>query len=233
MTTTEQGQVGLADALREQTRHAHEQAESSPFVSDLLAGRLPLAAYTALVAQNYAIYQALEGLALRWRDDPVAGAFVFDELTRVGKLEHDLAALLGSDWSARASALQVPATARYVAHLNDGGADWPGGFIAHHYVRYLGDLSGGQAIRVAIERIYGDAGRGAVGFYVFEHIERIKPFRDLYRQLLDRAPIGAADQMRVVAEATVAFELNRAVFIELAAGTDPDAVGKGGEPPTS
>ena len=216
MTTTDNLALGLAAALREQTRLAHQAAETSPFVEDLLAGRLPLSAYASLVAQNYAIYQALESLSAQWRDDPVAGAFIFDELARVPHLEHDLAELLGPSWPVIAAGLQTPATRRYVAHLHEVCGDWAGGFIAHHYVRYLGDLSGGQAIRVAIERIYGRPGAGAVSFYVFDGIERIKPFRDLYRNLLDAAPLGVSERHRVVAEAIVAFDLNRAVFTDLA-----------------
>jgi heme oxygenase len=28
----------------------------------------------------------------------------------------------------------------------------PGGFVAHHYTRYLGDLPGGQVIRTVLQR---------------------------------------------------------------------------------
>jgi heme oxygenase len=228
MTTVENTQLGLSAALRAQTKAAHEQAETAPFVGDLLAGRLPISSYTALVAQNYAIYQALETLAAHWRDDPIAGAFVFDELARVPNLERDLAALLGPPWRAEAAALELPATTRYVTHLLQVCGDWPAGFIAHHYVRYLGDLSGGQVIRVAIERIYGEAGQQASSFYVFDNIERIKPFRDLYRQLLDTAPLGVSERGRVIDEAVLAFRLNRAVFLGLAEGKPVD-VTEGGE----
>jgi heme oxygenase len=207
---------GLAAALRERTRAAHERAESAPFVAALVAGELPLSAYTALVAQNHAIYVTLERHAAVWRGDPVAGRVVFDELTRVPHLRADLRALLGEDWADRADELVVPATRRYTEHLDDVVADWAAGFVAHHYVRYLGDLSGGQILRRSIETVYGDAGRDSTSFYVFDGIERVKPFRDAYRRILDTVPIGVAEQRRAVDEAVVAFELNRAVFDDLA-----------------
>jgi heme oxygenase len=206
----------LAELLREQTRIVHEQAENAPFMSRLLAGELPISAYTALVAQNYGIYQALEAVSEHWRRDPVAGPFVFDELMRVTHLEHDLAYLLGPDWRLQAEQLRLPATERYIAHIRDVCASWPAGYVAHHYVRYLGDLSGGQIIRRSLERIYGEAGQGAASFYVFDQIEKIKPFRDRYRDLLDHAVITGAERERLVSEAINAFELNLAVFIELA-----------------
>ncbi len=226
--------ASLSAALRAQTQLVHEQAETAPYVRQLLAGALPLSAYTALVAQNHAIYTALEASAEAWRDDPVAGPFVFDELTRVPHLEADLAQLLGPGWRAGAERLQVPATERYVVRLHEVAGDWPGGFIAHHYVRYLGDLSGGQVIKANITRIYGEPGHRSTGFYTFDGIEKVKPFRDRYRDLLDQAPMTREQQRRLIAEAIIAFELNHAVFLDLAAahlpGVGADDTGDGGEP---
>jgi len=210
----------LSAALREQTRVAHEEAETAPFVRELLSGALPLSAYTALAAQNYAIYQRLEAAAGRWRGHPLAGRFVLDGLNRVPCLEADLAQLLGKDWAARAGRLRVPATGRYVTRLRDA-ANWPAVFIAHHYVRYLGDLSGGQVIRAALARIHGPDAYRYLSFYAFDRVGKIKPFRDRYREMLDRVPLTPAERQRVLAEAVTAFELNRAVFTDLAVRYQP------------
>jgi heme oxygenase len=216
MTVTVQSNAhGLAAALRERTQAVHNETESTPFILALMDGQLPIEGYTALVAQNYAIYQALEHAADLWRDDAVAGPFVLEELVRVPHLEHDLAALLGPDWRSLADAARTPATQRYVEHITSVCTDWPAGFIAHHYVRYLGDLSGGQIIRQRIARIYGEVGQSASTFYHFDRIEKIKLFRDAYRELLDQAPLGVTQQRRVVAEAVRAFAFNRDIFIDL------------------
>jgi heme oxygenase len=215
-TTVQDAPLGLADLLREQTRVVHEQAENAPFIGRLMAGELPLSSYAALAVQNYAIYQALEAAGERWRLDPLAGPFILDELIRLPHLEHDLAFLLGPEWRQAADQMRVPATDRYVAHLRAVCSEWSAGFVAHHYVRYLGDLSGGQIIRRSLERNYGEIGQLGASFYVFDRIEKIKLFRDRYRDLLDQAAITVADRERLVAEAIVAFELNRAVFVDLA-----------------
>jgi heme oxygenase len=216
MHTAQDTPLGLADLLREQTRVVHEQAENAPFMGRLMAGELPVSSYAALAVQNYAIYQALEAVGEQWRLDPLAGPFILDELLRLPQLEHDLAFLLGPDWRELAPAMRVPATDRYVAHIRTVCANWSAGFIAHHYVRYLGDLSGGQIIRRSLERNYGEIGSLAANFYVFDRIAKIKPFRDHYRDLLDDAAIGIAERERLVAEAILAFEFNRAVFVDLA-----------------
>lgn len=206
----------LSVALREATAEAHERAEGSAFMSDLLGGVHPLGAYTALVVQNHAIYSALESLTPPWRGHDVAGAFVRDELLRLPSLERDLAVLLGGSWRASAAELVQPATMTYVARLRDVAGTWAAGFVAHHYVRYLGDLSGGQVVGRRVGDLFGAAGAAATSFYRFDAIAKVKPFRDDYRARLDAVPIDADERGRMFAEAVRAFRLNRAVFVELA-----------------
>lgn len=178
----------------------------------LLAGDLPRAAYADLAAQHYFAYRVLEGAAAQLRDDPVAGPFVFDELTRLPALERDLAHLLGADWAEQVR--PNTATERYCARLREKCSTWPGGFIAHSYTRYLGDLSGGRAIRTAVERTFAltDAG---TDFYRFPAIPNPREFKDDYRDRLDRAPWSAQEQEQVVQEVLAAYRLNTDVLVEL------------------
>ncbi len=210
-------ELPLSAALRVATAPAHAQAEGSSFVADLLGGVHPLAAYTALVAQNHAIYTALEAVTPRWRDDVVAGPFVLDALLRLPSLERDLAALLGPVWRTAAAGMVQPATVAYVEHLHDVAGGWAPGFVAHHYVRYLGDLSGGQVVGRRMGELFGPAGSSATSFYAFAAIPKIKPFRDDYRARLDALPLEGDERRRMLDEAVLAFELNRAVFVDLAA----------------
>ena len=59
--------VPLSAALRAGTRADHEDAERSPFVEHLVDGRLPLAGYADLAAQQWAIYGALEDASAAMR----------------------------------------------------------------------------------------------------------------------------------------------------------------------
>jgi heme oxygenase len=206
----------LSVALREGTRRVHEQAEGSRFVAALVSGALPLAGYIGLVAQNRAVYATLERHADGYRGHPVAGQVIIDGLERSARLAADLAALLGADWQARAAELVVPATERYVSHLDVVLAVSPTAFVAHHYVRYLGDLAGGQILRRSIEATYTTAVESGTGFYRFEAVGRVKPFRDRYREILDGLPLDPAGRAAVVDEAVRAFALNTDVFADLA-----------------
>jgi heme oxygenase len=86
--------------------------------------------------------------------------------------------------------------------------------VAHHYTRYLGDLSGGQAIGRILDREFELDGAG-IAFYAFEAIPKPKPYKDAYRARLDALGLGPAEVRRVVDEVRVAFTLNQALFTEL------------------
>lgn len=204
---------GLADRLRTATKIEHELTEQSAFVGALLDGRLNLESYARLLAQSWLFYRVLEEAGESWRTDPVAGSFVFDTLHRRAALEADLGWLDGAGWRDRVTPL--PATGRYVDRLRAVCFTSTGAFVAHHYTRYLGDLSGGQIIRRKLASIYGLRVDG-VRFYIFDGIPKPKPFKDFYRSLLDEAPWNEAEQDALVAEANEAFRLNRAVFSDLA-----------------
>ena len=202
----------LSTALRAGTRQDHEDAERSVFVEHLMGGTLPLAGYADLAAQQHAIYTALEAAGDRLVAAGTHGDLVFPELVRVPAIEADLRSLVGEDWRDRVRVL--PATADYVARLEEVGEDLPR-YAAHAYTRYLGDLSGGQILKRVLERHHGLTGDG-VSFYDFPQIHRLKPFKDVYRGRLDALDLTPAQRDEVVEEARVAFRLNRAVFADLA-----------------
>lgn len=209
MTRTDES---LSARLRSATRDEHERTESSPFVLALMDGKLDRGAYTALLGQQYLFYSVLEQAGEVWRADPVVGRFVSDALVRGAALEADLAWFRGADW--RETLAPLPATRRYTGRLREVCFDSASAFVAHHYTRYLGDLSGGQVIRHKLRSIYGLTEDG-VRFFTFDGVRKPKLFKDHYRRLLDEAPWGPREQANLVAEANEAFRLNRAVFDDL------------------
>lgn len=205
-------QTPFSTVLRESTKDVHDRAHQSRFMDALFDSRLTLAGYARLAAQYHFIYQAIEEASDALRDDPVGGPFVFDELRRLPALAADLAFLVGEDWAEQIE--PVPATEDYVRRIRTVAFDWPGGYVAHHYTRYLGDLAGGQAVRGLLKRTYGVEGPGS-HFYHFD-IDHVPAFRKRYRALLDEAPWDEAERRRIVTETLVAFEFNVAVLTDLA-----------------
>jgi hypothetical protein len=71
--------------------------------------------------------------------------------------------------------------------------------VAHHYTRYLGDLSGGQAIGRIIGREFGLDGGVGTAFYSFSEVPKPKLYKDAYRARLDALPLDDVQRARVLA----------------------------------
>ena len=205
--------IPFSAALRERSTSAHSSSEGAGFMSDLMRGEGTREDYIALVVQHWYMYDALERAAERMRHDPVAAVFISDRLTRLPALEADLEFLIGPEW--RDGIAPLPTTRRYIDRIEEVGKTWPGGFVAHHYTRYLGDLSGGQFIGRLMARRFGFETDG-IGFYVFDDIADPRAFKDVYREQLDAAPWDAAEQERVIDEVLVAYRFNTDLFVDLA-----------------
>ena len=205
--------IPFSQALRERTRGGHSASEGANFMDDLMTGKGSRDDYISLVAQHYFIYAALEAAAEKMKDDADAAAFITPQLTRLPALEADLLFLLGDDW--RSIIAPLPTTARYVDRIETVAATWSGGFIAHHYTRYLGDLSGGQIIRTLMQRQFGFETNG-VGFYLFDQIAKPKEFKDTYREQLDAVTWSDEERERVIDEVMIAYRFNTELFVDLA-----------------
>lgn len=203
--------TALSELLRSSTRSQHEHAETRSFVTDLMGGALGTGAYIDLARQHHAIYTALEGTGERLREDPFVGRFVMPEILRLERIESDLELLCGADW--REQFAPLPATVAYAERLS--AITDPTHYLAHAYTRYLGDLSGGQAISAMLRRHYAMAPE-ELTFYTFD-VGKIKLFKDRYREMMDEVPFSPEQKEAAAAEAQVAFELNSAVFVELGA----------------
>jgi heme oxygenase len=212
-TTTPQADtepLDVAALVRAATADDHRNAESRGFITRLMGGELSLDDYTRYLAQYAWVYEALEARGSRPGDPEV-----FDpKLARFAAIESDLAALGASDW--RESHPPLPATAAYVAHLRDI-ADDDVRYLAHHYTRYLGDLSGGQAIAALVGRHYG-ATPEQLSFYAFDlGDEGPVRYKRRYREAMNALALDPAQVDVLIDEARVSFRLNGAVFEALGA----------------
>ncbi|GAB3720217.1 biliverdin-producing heme oxygenase [Nocardiopsis oceani] len=202
----------FSERLKAATWGDHEAAEHHGFTEALLDGELPLAGYTAMVAQHYFAYVALERVGRALADDPAAGRFLQPELERVPALEADLEHLLGPEWRDRISP-SLP-TKTYVARIEQM-ADQPAGFVAHHYTRYMGDVSGGQFIRRIVAKAYDLPDGAGVAFYDFGALGSLPKFRSGYRERLDSLRLDEGTAGFLVRETRLAYQLNTEVLADL------------------
>lgn len=206
----------LAQRLREGTKHSHTAAENTAFMKCFLKGIVEREPFRKLLANLYLVYGALEDELRRHQNDPVVGAMYFPELNRTANLERDLAFYYGDNWRDQITAL--PAGKIYVDRIHDVANTDPVLLIAHAYTRYMGDLSGGQALKNIIRSAMNlppDQGTGLHEFEQIPTVEAKRAFKEKYRDTLNGLPLDDATIDRIVDEANRAFTLNRDVVHEL------------------
>lgn len=196
----------FSEVIRRATWSAHGDAEQAAFMSHLMAGTADAARVGTYTAQLYFVYSALDEAERVAATNVSVRTFLHAGLGRVPALVQDLQYFLGNDWRLRVA--PMPVTIEYCERLHTVGNEWPAGFVAHHYTRYLGDLSGGQFIRRALASKYGWADGCGASFYAFDGIGDLDAFKIAYREHLDRAPWDDVERQRIVDEILAAYDLN-------------------------
>ena len=225
----------------------------------LMAGQAGRMGYAALLQALHPIYialeaalrkpQAREALAPMWQ----AGwpglpqdLRLLDHLARAGAIEQDLKDLLdvqhpsvsapAADPGADSVALSAPAvplsawqTAQaYAAHVH-ALADEPHLLGAHVYLRYLGDLYGGQLMARALEPSWHlPAGRQATRFLDFGTPGQVRAAMAALRAALDALSLSDSQQQAVVQEACSGFARHEAIFEGLVLSPSQPATSAGG-----
>lgn len=213
--------TSLALRLRTETADIHRLAERSGVMANLLRGRMQRAEYVALLRALHVVYDALEQRLEALEDDAVVRPFRHRALDRASAIARDLTTLHGNEWSREIE--PVPSARAYAERIS-GAA--PHGIVAHAYVRYLGDLSGGRSLGRVVARALAIDTDDGLAFYRFDDIPDTEAFKQSFRNALDNMPLERASQDELVAEALEAFAFNVKVFEEVATQNSSSA-----EPP--
>jgi heme oxygenase (biliverdin-producing, ferredoxin) len=218
----------LPQRLKAATRELHARAERSGVMAQLLKGHISAGAYVAMLRNLQAIYEAVE-VALRVQGhEPL-----LETLARSAALAADLRAFAArSPAPARcppfaplpptvalapaspvATPALAPATLAYVARLQALQHTGAHRLWAHVYVRYLGDLHGGQILsRIVQERF---AVPGSTHFYEFGDAQQVQALRTALRTRLATLSLDAQQANETVDEAVWAFEAHCQLFDQI------------------
>ena len=205
----------FSSAIRAATWGDHGDRERATVMEDTMQMRASIEDYTELVAQHYFMYQALEEASKQLAADPRYAALHPAALVREQNIADDLQLLLGDDWLGKIEA--VEATASSADRIREIAAEgWIPGIVAHHYTRYLGDLSGGQMIAKRMKKQHG-FDRTGIAFYDFTELGSIAEFKKIYREALDLLGEGLdeAERQRMIDEVRLAYRFNTQVFIDM------------------
>lgn len=206
----------FSQIIREGSWSDHDASEGADFMASIMQGTGTIGDYTELVVQHYYMYVALEAASNAHASNEAFAPFHDEALARLEAIEVDLVHLLGDDWRSKIS--PVNATAEYAERIDEISAEgWIPGLVAHHYTRYLGDLSGGQMIARRVTDQFSFDGAGAE-FYNFESLGSIPEFKERYRAALDALgeTLSEDERTRMLEEVRTAYSFNTRVFIDLA-----------------
>ena len=197
----------LALQLKEGTKVSHSAAENTKFVSSFLKGVVSRDNYKQLTANFYYVYRAMEEEIDKLDDFPLHDKL----LNRTNKLEQDLRYYYGVMWRDKIEPSQ--STKNYVKRIQVIAQQTPYLLVAHHYTRYMGDLSGGQILASITKKALNLKDEG-LKFYEFD-IPNMKEYKDKYRQSLNDLNMSEVQTSMLIDEANYAFKLNMLLFDEL------------------
>ena len=208
----------LSQQLKAATADLHRQAERSGVMAQLLRGRIDRAAYGRLLRSLLEIYQALEDGCRRHASHRLLAELQLGDLWRSDALRSDIDALRATGAAAAAPALE------YADRLAQLSRDDPALLAAHAYVRYLGDLNGGQLLQPIVRSVLNLQGAEGTRFYQFD-VPDASAHARCYRGVFDALALEPAAADAAIAEACWSFEQHIALFEELAAHTRSETWG--------
>ncbi|KAG8925480.1 hypothetical protein FRC01_010104 [Tulasnella sp. 417] len=222
--------------LRAATAAAHQSAEESAGAKGLLGGRLPKEEYTKFLFILWHLYHILEAALDAHASHPaIAPIYNPTILRRTDSLSADIASFLDANSSDPAvwqqhpqyeSFLPFPAPVQAYLSRISSIASSPSEIhrlVAHAYVRYLGDLSGGQVIKRIVAKAYNlEDGEGR-SFFEFARLGGpaggdhaasgdIIKLKQWFRDGMDAGVRDDAEKQAVVEEANLVFKYNENLF---------------------
>jgi heme oxygenase len=196
--------AGFATQLNRRTWALHRRAERTGVVSALLRGTATRRGY-ALYLRNLApSYQELERGLEQHRAQPLVAVLAQPALYRAGAIADDLERLAEPDLPL------LPAGERYRAEIRAAADRAPERLVGHAYVRYFGDLSGGQTLKRVLGRTLG-LGPAELQLYAFPEIADQGRFKQHLKEALDQAAERVVDLEPVLEAAAAGFAATIAV----------------------
>ena len=172
-------------SLKDLTKEQHTNAERQKFVPILMSGEIEVNVYFHYLVNQHACYSALENCQFNLPDDRLKRASAIGKDTEELKL---MGPIPNTCYNLESS------TQKYVKYVTNKIKD-EDQFLAHVYVRYLGDLRGGQMIAKKVP--------GSGYYYQFEDADILA--KDIYGKLNDD----------MAEEAKKVFRFATRLFIEM------------------
>lgn len=196
--------IPLSKRLYEETKSVHEQIESVAFVLALRDLTLSQNEYVQYLADLKFVYECLEeGMRVNL-GTPTIKALYDEKLCRTKMLEADLKSFQAE------SCRPTDAAKDYIRHLKELSKNAPILLLAHAYVRYMGDLSGGRMMKKFVETLFPGE---HTAFYNFDELlgsnalgAKYVEYKNDWKGRLDKFNFSDKEKLDLIEEARKGFE---------------------------
>ena len=202
----------LHNVLSDKTSVLHKIAEHSGFNNVLFQGKATREMYGRYILHKYNIYNALESNMKEYLDSEPLSKFLFPELERTEALVNDLNKFLGNDWN---KLNKLSSVSSYNYRINKIAKENPALLIAHAYVLYFADLSGGFIIKKILKEQYNYSDN-ELNAYNFNQIENVDEFKKNYLNLIDNMVEELHLEREFIEETKLAYIFTITALLELA-----------------
>ena len=203
--------MNLSDLLKQKTSSIHQELESSTFVQQLFTGKLSSTEYYTYIKSLYDVYILLEEKILFDKETKFIRPIYFPELSRVSTIHKDINYLESIIDHSKIYNYTLDSVRAYLKLIANASSHQ---LIAHCYVRYMGDLSGGQMLKKVVQKYYANDSEQGINFYTFS-IDNITAFKINYKEKMNSIKLSKIEQEEVLEEAEKAFFCNLCLFQEL------------------
>lgn len=202
----------LSDSLRTSTMAAHKNAETSSFMKLLFKGDCSKESYQHYLWALHEVYQTLESVIDKLKDHSVINKVYFPNLFRLQTLKNDL-----QEWGFSLNE-EIPETVQqavklYCERITHLDKERPELLTAHIYVRYLGDLSGGQMLKKVLPKNFNR--EIGFSFYDFSNIDANQTKNEFRQRLDEIGEMSDSLSKEICEEAILSFSLNTHLFKSL------------------
>uniref|UniRef100_A0A7S1CUH2 Heme oxygenase n=1 Tax=Picochlorum oklahomense TaxID=249345 RepID=A0A7S1CUH2_9CHLO len=205
----------LSARLKQGTKEQHDRASRVKIMGKIMSRNVSRAEYEQLLFTYYQMYTVLEKAIRDHCENESIKNVYSSKLERVDSIKLDLEYFVGKEWESDERLNTVsPAVEQFQAHIQDLAAKQPSLLLAHFYVRYLGDLAGGQIISTKIQRRFEMADLNGLNFYTFKDIPNVRGHVKQIKEGIDKVvdPTLIED---IVNEVKVSFEMQYDILVEL------------------
>jgi len=205
----------LSGELREATAKGHEALEALPFSQRLFSGSIDQTVYLAYLSGLQSVYSLMEAGIAEHRNHPIVGGLNAPALFRAEALERDISYWGGSSESGS----DTPLTDPIKLWIDED----PVHLLPLAYVRYMGDLGGGQILLKQLSRTWNHPPDGP-GFAFFNFDRPTAELRTRVRAVLDNEALSSPERSQILSLAVACFDLHIDWFRDLEARATSEAV---------